>query len=81
MAEITAAMVKACDLVIAVQTTVNHLAGAMGVPAWCMLPKTSQWRYGEEGDSIPWYKSVKLYRQTSQWPIRKVAEDLRAHFA
>jgi tetratricopeptide (TPR) repeat protein len=77
----TAALVASCDLVIAMQTSVNHLAGAMGVPVWTMIPKVSQWRYGEEGDSIPWYRSMKLYRQTDKWPVQRIADDLRAHFA
>lgn len=77
----TAALVASLDLVIAVQTSVNHLAGALGVPAWAMIPKVSQWRYGEKGDSLPWYSSVKLYRQTDKWPIQQVAHDLAAYFA
>lgn len=78
----TAALVASCDLVIAVQTSVNHLAGAMGVPAWAMIPKVSQWRYGEDGDSIPWYQSLKLYRQQSEgkWPVERIARDLKALF-
>lgn len=77
----TAALVASCDLVIAMQTSVNHLAGAMGVPVWTMIPKVSQWRYGEEGSGIPWYRSMKLYRQTDKWPVQRIADDLRAHFA
>lgn len=77
----TAAMVAACDLVIAMQTSVVHLAGALGVPCWSMIPKVSQWRYGEGYTDLPWYKSVKLYRQDRDWPVKQIAEDLRAHFA
>lgn len=76
----TAAMVAACDLVIGVQTSVNHLAGALGVPVWALIPKVSQWRYGEGHEDIPWYRSMKLYRQTDKWPIQRIAHDLRAHF-
>lgn len=82
----TAALVASCDLVLGIQTSVFHLAGAMGVPAWVMIPKVSQWRYGEDGDSIPWYRSVKLYRQREvsgkpQWPLSRIAADLKLHFA
>lgn len=77
----TAALVASCDLVIGVQTSVNHLAGALGVPCWILLPKTSQWRYGESYGTLPWYNSVKIYRQAKHWPIQKVANDLRAHFS
>jgi tetratricopeptide (TPR) repeat protein len=76
----TAALVASCDLVIGMQTSVNHLAGALGVPTWILLPKTSQWRYGENYDDLPWYKSVKLYRQGSSWPVQTMANDLKAFF-
>lgn len=78
----TAALVASCDLVIAMQTSVVHLAGALGVPTWSMIPTTSQWRYGESGDSLPWYKSVKLYRQGKDWTptVKQIAEDLHARF-
>jgi ADP-heptose:LPS heptosyltransferase len=78
-------MVAELDLVICIHTSVNHLAGALGVPAWVLVPTHSQWRYGTEGDSIPWYKSLKLIRQKSNgdWsgPINKVVKELgKAHF-
>lgn len=76
----TAALVAACDLVLGIQTSVFHLAGALGKPAWVMIPKVSQWRYGEEGDSIPWYRSVRLYRQTDKWPLAQIAADLKERF-
>lgn len=76
----TAALVASCDLVIGMQTSVNHLAGALGVPNWIILPKTSQWRYGEAYDDLPWYKSTKLYRQGATWPIQTMASDLKARF-
>jgi tetratricopeptide (TPR) repeat protein len=73
----TAAMVAACDLVIAVQTSVVHLAGALGVPCWAMIPKVSQWRYGEAFTDLPWYRSVKLFRQTGEWPVKQIADELK----
>ena len=78
----TAALVSACDLVIAMQTSVVHLAGALGVPAWSLVPTTSQWRYGEKFTDLPWYKSVKLYRQEDDWKpvVKHIARDLAAHF-
>lgn len=78
----TAALVASCDLVIGMQTSVIHLAGALGVPTWSLIPKTSQWRYGEDYTDIPWYRSVKLYREKSGWQpvVKQVAHDLAAHF-
>lgn len=78
----TAALVASCDLVLAVQTSVNHLAGALGIPTWTLIPSTSQWRYGEGYTDLPWYKSVKLYRQSGdRWPLQTIASNLKAHFA
>lgn len=74
----TAALVASCDIVIGMQTSVHHLAGALGVPSWIILPKTSQWRYGEAYDDLPWYKRTKLYRQGSSWPMQTIANDLKA---
>lgn len=58
----TAKVVKSCDLVISVCTSVIHLAGALGVPTWCAVPKQAAWRYGTTGP-MPWYRAVRLYRQ------------------
>jgi tetratricopeptide (TPR) repeat protein len=76
----TAALVASCDLVLGMQTSIHHLAGALGVPSWVILPKTSQWRYGESYDDLPWYKRTKLYRQGATWPIQTIANDLKAMF-
>lgn len=58
----TARLVKSCDLVISICTSVVHLAGALGVPCWVMTPRHPAWRYQNEG-GMPWYRSVRLYRQ------------------
>ena len=65
----TAALVSALDLVISVQTAVVHLAGALGKPVWVLVPSVAEWRYGERGESMPWYPSAKLFRQevASNW--------------
>lgn len=62
----TAAMVSCMDRVISMQTSVVHLAGALGVPCDVFVPKTSQWRYGESFTDLPWYSSVKVYRQATR---------------
>ena len=59
----TAALVQALDAVISVQTAVIHLAGALGRPAFVLLPSAPEWRYGSAGDRMPWYPSVRLFRQ------------------
>lgn len=74
----TAAAIAECDLVISVTTTVIHAAGALGVPCWVLVPENPTWRYMESGDRMPWYGSVRLFRQVDgEWPIRELAERLR----
>jgi Flp pilus assembly protein TadD len=65
----TAALVSALDLVICVQTAVAHLAGALGRPAWVMVPVVPEWRYLLKGERLPWYPSLRLFRQAEagQW--------------
>jgi hypothetical protein len=78
----TAALVAACDMVVTMQTAVAHLAGAMGVPVWVMVPKNSQWRYGEDGETIPWYKSLRYFKSNGNWNpvVHKIARELRERF-
>ena len=77
----TAALTQALDLVICVQQTALHLAGALGTPAWVLLPRVAEWRYGIDGSSMPWYASVELFRQPANgcWEpvIAEVASRLR----
>jgi tetratricopeptide (TPR) repeat protein len=76
----TAALVAALDLVITVQTALVHLAGALGRPAWVMVQAACEWRYGEHHETMPWYPSIRLVRQTEAqaWEpvIAQIARDL-----
>ncbi|MDH3436134.1 MAG: tetratricopeptide repeat protein [Betaproteobacteria bacterium] len=58
-----AALMSALDLVVSVDNTNVHLAGALGRPVWTLLSGSPEWRYGASGDSMPWYPSAKLYRR------------------
>jgi tetratricopeptide (TPR) repeat protein len=59
----TAAAVVNLDLVIAVDTSVAHLAGALGRPVWLLLPFNADWRWLLERNDTPWYPTMRLYRQ------------------
>ncbi len=58
-----AALLCALDVVISVQTAVVHLSGALGRPTWVLIPAAPEWRYLQEGTTVPWYSSVRLFRQ------------------
>jgi hypothetical protein len=59
----TAAAMEQCDLVIAVDTAVAHLAGSLGRPLWVLLSHIQDWRWLRERADSPWYPSARLFRQ------------------
>lgn len=59
----TAAILANIDLLITVDTAIVHLAGAMGVPSWLLLPYVPDWRWLLDRADSPWYPSLRLYRQ------------------
>ncbi len=77
----TAALIANLDLVISVDTSVAHLAGALGKPVWILSRFDGCWRWLEEREDSPWYPTARLYRQVSpgHWEsvLRQLAEDLR----
>ena len=79
--EDTAALVQELDLVLSVCTAVIHLGGALGRPVWVMAPYSPEWRYGFSGAGMPWYPSVRVFRQPAfgAWDpvIATVARELR----
>ncbi|HIJ85658.1 MAG: TPR REGION protein [Magnetococcales bacterium] len=81
----TAAVVANLDLVIAVDTAVLHLAGALGRPAWALLPQTPDWRWLLGRTDSPWYPTIQLFRQNHRgnWleVISRVATQLRTWMA
>jgi ADP-heptose:LPS heptosyltransferase len=78
----TAGLVANMDLVISVDTSVAHLAGALGKPLWVLLPFSPDWRWLLEREDSPWYSSARLFRQPKlgDWEsvITRVSQELKA---
>lgn len=73
----TAALVELLDLVIAVDTSVAHLAGAMGKPVWLVLPYNPDWRWLLHRDDSPWYPTARLFRQPARGDWDSVIANVR----
>jgi tetratricopeptide (TPR) repeat protein len=78
----SAALVSALDLVITVDTSVCHLVGGLGKPAWVLLPWVTDWRWLLGREDNPWYPTMRLYRQKQgeEWGpiVARIARDLAA---
>jgi tetratricopeptide (TPR) repeat protein len=78
----TAAVISHLDLVISVDTSVSHLAGALGRPLWILLHHVPCWRYLLDRTDSPWYPTARLFRQseTREWQtvIDQVCSELRS---
>jgi ADP-heptose:LPS heptosyltransferase len=64
--------------VITVDTSVAHLAGALGRPTWILLPYTPDWRWLLDRDDSPWYPSARLFRQDASRDYAPVIARVRA---
>jgi tetratricopeptide (TPR) repeat protein len=76
-----AAEIAALDLVISVGNATVHLAGALGVPCWTLLPKVPGWRWMIDGDQSIWYRSVHLVRQSERGQWQPVFDAVAAMLA
>jgi hypothetical protein len=74
----TAALMCALDLRISVCNTQVHLSGALGREVWVLTPFVPDWRYGLEGEGMPWYPAARMFRQhaAGDWsvPLAAVAD-------
>jgi ADP-heptose:LPS heptosyltransferase len=76
-----ARVIRALDLMISIDSMPAHLAGALGVPTWTLLPKPCDWRWMDDRSDSPWYPTMRLFRQerTGDWEpvLRRVRDQLR----
>jgi tetratricopeptide (TPR) repeat protein len=72
----TATLLSRLDLVIAVDTAIAHLAGALGKPVWVLLPVNADWRWREAVQDTPWYSTARLFRQTAPGSWESVINDV-----
>jgi tetratricopeptide (TPR) repeat protein len=76
----SAAMIEGLDLLISIDSSPLHLAGALGKPVWGLLPAAPEWRWGLAGEESSWYPTLRLFRQTELhcWApvIQRVKEEL-----
>ncbi|MDR3413133.1 MAG: tetratricopeptide repeat protein [Formivibrio sp.] len=78
----TAAILSHLDLLISVDTAVAHLAGALGVPCWLLLPaRNTDWRWLRERSDSPWYPGMRLFRQQTPGDWVAVIERIRHYLS
>jgi hypothetical protein len=69
------------DLIISVDSSVAHMAGALGKKTWTLISQVADWRWMLEGETTPWYPTMRLFRQTrlGDWSgvIERVAKALK----
>ncbi len=73
----TAALIENLDMIITVDTSMGHLAGALGKPVWIMIPKAADWRWMLNRSDTPWYPSARLFRQERPGTWDQVLLDVR----
>jgi len=72
----TASVIMNMDLVITIDTSIAHLAGALGKPVWVMLPYRPDWRWQLNRNDTPWYPTMKLFRQTKPGNWSKIIDNI-----
>ena len=77
----TAALVSCLDLVISIDSSVAHLAAALGRPTWILLPYVPDYRWLLDRDDSPWYPSVRLFRQSKTRDYREVVNRVQSELA
>lgn len=77
----TGALIEQMDLVISIDTSVAHVAGALGKPLWTMLPLASDYRWPADGSASAWYPSARMFRQRTPGDWAGVVAEIGAQLA
>jgi ADP-heptose:LPS heptosyltransferase len=77
----TAAILMNLDLLITSDTSIAHLAGALGVPVWLALPFAADWRWLLDRADSPWYPTMRLFRQKNTGDWTSVFAEIKAALA
>lgn len=72
----TAALMASLDLVMTTDTSIAHLAGALGKPVWILLPHHADWRWMQETEHTPWYPTARLFRQRARGDWQSVFDQV-----
>jgi len=72
----TAAIMMNLDLVITTDTSIPHLAGALGMPVWLALPSAPDWRWLLDRSDSPWYPTMRLFRQRNRGDWTTVFDEM-----
>jgi tetratricopeptide (TPR) repeat protein len=73
----TAALIESLDIVVSVDTSIAHIAGALGKPVWVMLPWAAEWRWFHDRTDSPWYPTARLFRQPALGDWESVIDDVQ----
>jgi len=79
--DLFAAQIAAMDLVITIDNSTAHLAGALGVPVWVLLPFARDWRWLQARDDSPWYPTMRLFRQPRRGDWQSVVQGVQSALA
>lgn len=74
--ELLASRMQKLDLIVSADTYIAHLAGAMGLPVWTLLPADCDWRWMQQRNDTPWYPSMRLFRQAQAGDWSAVLDDV-----
>lgn len=74
----TASLLKNIDVLVTIDSSIIHIAGALGIKTYLMLPHTAEWRWFNDTTSTPWYDSVKIFRQSKNGEWQSVIDEVKA---